>query len=83
MNKKMVTSALLEKTRRINKILQRTAGQHVDFGEVAEVLKNVIHANIYIANKAGKILGSSLVEEFECEIMINQVIKEGVFSRRI
>ena len=42
----MATAALLEKTRRINKILQRTAGQHVDFKEIAEVLKKVIHANM-------------------------------------
>jgi transcriptional pleiotropic repressor len=41
----VISSPLLEKTRRINKILQKTAGQHVDFKEVAEVLKNVIHAN--------------------------------------
>ncbi len=75
----MVTSALLEKTRRINKILQKTAGQHVDFKQVAEVLKNVIHANAYIADRQGKILGHSLVEEFECELMVNQVIESGVF----
>ena len=51
----MITSPLLEKTRRINKILQKTAGQYVDFKEVAEVLKTVIHANIYIADRQGEI----------------------------
>ncbi len=75
----MATAALLEKTRRINKILQRTAGQHVDFKEIAEVLKKVIHANVYIADRQGKILGTSLVEEFECELMIDQVVKTGFF----
>ncbi len=77
--KDVITSPLLEKTRRINKILQKTAGQHVDFKEVAEVLKNVIHANIYIADRQGEILGYALVDEFECELMINNVLKEGRF----
>jgi transcriptional pleiotropic repressor len=75
----MPTTALLEKTRTINKILQKTAGQHVDFQEVAKVLKSVINANIYIAGRQGKILGYSIVEEFECELMLNQVIAQGYF----
>ncbi len=75
----MISSPLLEKTRRINKILQRTAGQHVDFKEVAHVLKNVINANTYIADNQGAILGYSLVEEFECELMLEEVLKKGYF----
>jgi transcriptional pleiotropic repressor len=75
----MVMTNLLEKSRRINKILQRTAGQHVDFKEVADVLKNVIHANIYISDRVGKILGFSIVDEFECELMVTEVLKDGIF----
>jgi len=75
----VISSPLLEKTRRINKILQKSAGQRVDFKDVAEVLKNVIHANVYIASRQGKILGYSLVDEFECELMVNNVLQEGVF----
>jgi transcriptional pleiotropic repressor len=75
----MPQKALLEKTRIINKILQKTAGQHVDFQDVANVLKNVIHANVYIADRQGKILGYSIVEEFECELMLNQVLASGQF----
>ena len=77
----MAMTTLLEKSRRINKILQKTAGQHVDFKEVADVLKNVIHANIYIAERTGKILGYSLVDEFECELMVNEVLKDGDFPQ--
>ena len=75
----MVIEDLLEKSRRINRILQKTAGQHVDFKEVADVLKSVVHANIYIADRSGKILGFSLVDEFECELMVNQVLESGAF----
>nr|WP_320415667.1 GTP-sensing pleiotropic transcriptional regulator CodY [Candidatus Contubernalis alkalaceticus] len=70
---------LLERTRQINSILQKSAGQHVDFGEIAEVLRKVINANIYIADKDGGILGYSLVKQFECEIMVNQVLQENRF----
>jgi len=73
----VISSPLLEKTRRINKILQKSAGYHVDFKDVAEVLKNVIHANVYIADKQGVILGWSLVDEFECELMVNNVLEDG------
>jgi transcriptional pleiotropic repressor len=80
--KKLIVSPLLEKTRRINKILQKTAGQRVDFLDVAEVLKTVIHANIYIVDREGYILGYALVDEFECEIMIRQVLKNEEFPER-
>ncbi len=70
---------LLERTRQINSILQKSAGQHVDFGEIAEVLRKVINANIYIADKEGGILGFSLVKQFECEIMVNQVLHVNRF----
>ena len=75
----MVIEALLEKSRRINRILQKTAGQHVDFKEVADVLKSVINANIYISDRNGKILGHSLVDEFECELMVDNVLKNNTF----
>ncbi len=75
----MIESPLLEKTRRINMIMQKTAGQRVDFDVVAGVLKNEIDANIYIADSEGKILGYSLVDEFECEIMVKHVFNDGAF----
>ncbi|MDY6826999.1 MAG: GTP-sensing pleiotropic transcriptional regulator CodY [Bacillota bacterium] len=78
----MISSPLLEKTRRINRILQKTAGQRVDFKDIAEVLKNVIHANVYIVSRKGKVLGWSLVDEFECEMMVNNVLEVGVFPER-
>ncbi|PKM79462.1 MAG: GTP-sensing pleiotropic transcriptional regulator CodY, partial [Firmicutes bacterium HGW-Firmicutes-13] len=50
-----------------------------DYGDIAEVLRKVINANIYISDRNGNLLGYSLVREFECEIMINEVLKNGVF----
>jgi len=78
----MVDSPLLEKTRRINKILQKNIGQRVDFNEVADVLKSVIHANVYLATREGKILGFAFVDGFECDLMIRQVLKAGDFPEK-
>lgn len=52
---------LLQKTRRLNKILQHAAGQPVDFSQVAEVLHEVIGADIFVLSRKGKILGKSVV----------------------
>ncbi len=70
---------LLNKTRKINKLLQRHTGQNVDFNEMAEVLKELISANVYVASRKGKILGSAIVKDFECEVMKNEVIPSGKF----
>lgn len=78
----MLTPSLLGKTRSINKILQKGEDGYVDFQEIANVFKDVIHANVYIVQEDGTILGYALVDEFECEIMVKQVLKEEHFPER-
>lgn len=78
----MINSPMLEKTRCINKILQNTKGQYVDFKEIALVLRDVIQANVYIADYEGNILGYAVLNEFECEIMIKEVLNAGIFPKR-
>ncbi|HLN60528.1 MAG TPA: GTP-sensing pleiotropic transcriptional regulator CodY [Symbiobacteriaceae bacterium] len=51
---------LLEKTRRINRLLQKSAGSAVNFSEMAQVLSELLHADVYVASRKGKILGASL-----------------------
>ena len=68
-------ATLLEKTRLINKILQRNAGHPVDFDEMATVLSQVIDANCYIVGRKGKVHGHEFVEGFYCgniEILMNK-----------
>ena len=72
---------LLNKTRTINRLLQKSAGHPVDFRDMAVVLYNVIECNVYVANRTGKILGYALLDEFECSIMIDQVLPEGIFPK--
>lgn len=74
-----MSNTLLEKTRRINKQLQKSAGNPVDFDEMAQVLKEVINSNCYIIGRHGKILGYSFVEGFTCEIMEDIVYRSERF----
>lgn len=52
---------LLEKTRKINKLLQRS--ETVEYNGVSKVLSNVLDANIYIVNKKGELYGYALNED--------------------
>lgn len=70
---------LLEKTRRINRLLQKSAGHPVNFADMAGVLSDLINCNVYLASRRGKILGHALVKEFECPVMIEEVLRPGVF----
>lgn len=48
---------LLTKTRSLTRLLQRAAGQHLSFMEMAEVLRDTIKANVYVLSRKGKVLG--------------------------
>jgi len=72
---------LLNKTRKINKLLQKAVDQSVDFMEMAGVLRDVIDANIYVINSKGRILGYAIVKQNECKIMNEQVLLDKEFPR--
>ncbi len=74
----MITSPLLEKSRRINQQLQKDAGRHVDFNKLAEVLKELVQANTYIADSTGKILGWSQLRRVDCDLLFEG--EEGELS---
>lgn len=61
--------SILEKTRSINRQLQKSAGNPVDFDEIAAVLRDMIEANCYIVGRRGKLLGYAIVDGFTCDIM--------------
>ncbi|MFC4077851.1 GTP-sensing pleiotropic transcriptional regulator CodY [Salinithrix halophila] len=68
---------LLSKAREINRLLQKTGGQAVSFMEMAEVLRDVIVANIYVVSRKGKILGFGVAQEHDADEMHQGVLKEG------
>lgn len=71
-------TTLLEKTRKINKLLQRS--ENVEYDGISKVLSNVLNANICIANKKGDIYGYALTEEDEDNSALDAVISKGKFS---
>ncbi|OEH85814.1 transcriptional repressor CodY [Desulfuribacillus stibiiarsenatis] len=70
---------LLNKTRKINSLLQKSAGQAVNFMEMAAVLSDVIDANVYVISRTGKILGYAITKEYECTIMRDEVLLDKKF----
>lgn len=70
---------LLEKTRKINKLLQKSAGHPVNFEEMANGLNEVIKANVYIVGRHGTVLGYAFNEGFACDIMENIIYRSGKF----
>lgn len=69
---------LLSKTRRINRLLQKTAGHAVNFNEMAEVLRDVIEANIFDVSRKGRMLGIAIAQEIDNE-RIRSMLKERQF----
>ncbi|WP_077615072.1 GTP-sensing pleiotropic transcriptional regulator CodY [Caenibacillus caldisaponilyticus] len=59
---------LLEKTRKINNMLQKAATP-VNFNDMAETLRDVIEANVFVLSRRGKLLGMALKLEIENERM--------------
>ncbi|GLI07074.1 GTP-sensing transcriptional pleiotropic repressor CodY [Paenibacillus tyrfis] len=50
---------LLMKTRRLNKLLQKEAGNPVSFMDMAAVLSDILQADIFVVSRRGKVLGSA------------------------
>lgn len=73
-------STLLEKTRRLNKILQKTATEVVMFSDICKTLGEVMQSNVYVASRRGKILGYSVEDDYESEVFKDKILNEGKFS---
>ena len=72
-------SSLLEKTRQLNKILQKSGAEPVVFDDICKLLSEVLSCNAYIISKKGKILGYDFSTGFECEIVRDKVVQEKRF----
>lgn len=66
---------LLDKTRKINKLLHNNSSSKVVFNDICQVLMETLDSNILVISKKGKVLGVSLcpgVEEIK-ELIVDQV----------
>lgn len=53
----MSSVQLLDKTRKINKLLHNSSSQKIDFNELSLVMGDVLDSNVLIINKRGRLLG--------------------------
>ena len=75
-----MASVLLEKTRKISRLLEKV--EKIAYADLSKTLSEVMTANVYLVNRDGKILGYSIVDEFECTLMMEKVLKTGRFPER-
>jgi len=54
-------------------MLQKAAGKPVNFKEMAEILSDVIEANVYVLSRKGKVLGYSVRQQIENDRMKNML----------
>ncbi len=64
---------LLERTRKINALLQKAAGKPVNFNDVAKTLSEVINGNVFVLSRKGKLLGVAINQDIENERMKNML----------
>ncbi len=66
---------LLDKTRKINKLLHNNSSSKVVFNDICEVLTEVLDSNVLVISRKGKVLGSSVSrkEDELSELIVDQV----------
>lgn len=75
--RRITLKTLLERTREINKLLQKAAGYPISFEEMAQVLRDNVISNVYIIGKKGKVLGYAFLENYHCPIM-DEIVTEDM-----
>lgn len=66
---------LLDKTRKINKLLHNNSSSKVVFSDICEVLTDILDSNVLVVSKKGKVLGVSKCAEVEA---LHELIAENV-----
>lgn len=74
--------SLLQKTRRLNKTLVGAGSEPVSFQELSQKLSEILDANVYIASRRGRVLGYSLAQDFQCDIVEQEVVQEERFPKK-
>ena len=66
---------LLDKTRKINKLLHNNNSSKVVFNDICVVLTDILKSNILVISRKGKVLGSSVSKGIPeiCELIVDEV----------
>lgn len=71
----MLSVQLLDKTRKINKLLHNNNSSKVVFNDICSVLTDILHSNILVISKKGKVLGVGLCDDV---VEITELIADRV-----
>ena len=69
--------SLLQKTRKLSKLLQER--DNAQYQDVANLMSDVIEANVYIVGNKGDVKGYSLRQDFVCRVVKEVVLNNGSF----
>ena len=73
---------LLDKTRKINKLLHNNSSSKVVFNDICEVLTGILESDILVISKKGKVLGSGVCNGVEVieELIVEYEVEEIVLG---
>lgn len=71
----LMSVQLLDKTRKINKLLHNNNSSKVVFNDICEVLTEILDSNVLVVSRKGKVLGKSKCEgvPYIQELVVNEV----------
>lgn len=75
-----MSTKLLEKTRKLNRIIQQSGKRSLAFTDLTIILKDVLDANVYVASKKGKVLGVSLIDKKDSPLIFDEKTGSEHFS---
>ena len=71
----MSSVQLLDKTRKIGKLLHNNNSSKVVFNDICTVMKEILESNVLVISKKGKVLGVGYSENVDC---IEELINESI-----
>lgn len=74
-----MSSTLIERMRRVNKVLQSGGPQQVSFNDLCKALSQVLNANVYTLSRKGRVLGYALGSSEECQFLKNEILADRMF----
>ncbi len=74
-----MASEVLQKTRKINKILQTSGGSSVSFDLLSRALGEVLSSNVYVVSAKGKVLGLYLNDAEDSSVIEDEATKQKKF----
>lgn len=76
----MEMQLLLEKTRVLHQLLQKSAGQTLDYDTIAGELSKMIESSVYIIGKSGNLLGKGEIVTTRGGLFLEEELNNGRFS---